>query len=472
MKDLILFINAPSAFSAYSNTKVRAFRQVFPLLSFMSLSSVLKKKGFQTAVLDLGIVEKEPYEKLKAVLGNSKPGIVGITSTTPLFFEVAEISRTTREKLGPDVKIIYGGPHATALPEESLRNSDIDMVVRGEGEATISEIFEGKPLRDIRGLTYKESGKILSNPPREFIKDLDELPFPDISLYDIGDYHCSRLVSRGTPVLHMETSRGCPFNCSFCNKNIYGRLFRVKSAERVVDEMEYFLKSGAGELRIIDDQFATDINHAKEVCRLILKKGLKFPWNLANGVRVDRVDEEFLRLAKKAGCYQVGIGFESGDQASLDSIDKEISLEQSIKCMEMVKRAGLESVGFFILGLPADTEEGIRKTIRFAVDLMPEYAKTTIATPFPGTRLFSQYEKEGRIKSRDWSKYNIHQVADVYDHPNLSAESLRHYYNLFYRKFYFNPRFLFRRLAKGVRKGTLFRDLYYGGQTFLPKIFG
>lgn len=463
----ILFINPPSAFGAYSSTKVEVFRQIFPLLSFISLGTTLKQGGFNPVVLDLGI-EDRPYDLLAKTLKELRPRFAGITSTTPLFFEVVEIGRIARQALGRDIKIIYGGPHATALPEESLNNSEVDIVVVGEGEQTLLEILQGKNLADINGIFYKNGGKISSIPPREFIDDLDSLPFPDISLYDVKRYHCAKLVSRGTPVLHMETSRGCPNNCSFCNKSIFRRRFRTKSPKRVVDEMKYFIKEGAGELRIIDDQFATDINRAKEICRLILKENIKIPWNLANGVRVDRVDEEFLDLAKRAGCYQIGIGFESGDQDSLNSIDKGINLEQSARCMEMVRKSGLESVGFFMLGLPVDTEERLKRTIDFAIKMMPTYAKATITIPFPGTRLFEQYEKEGRIKTKDWSKYNFHRVADVYEHPNLNQETLRRYYNLFYRRFYLNPRFLSMRFFKSLRDRTFWRDVYYGFKTFLP----
>lgn len=463
----ILFVNPPSAFGAYKDTKVKVFRQVFPLLSFMSLSGMAKREGFKTALADLGIEEFESYKVLAKKIKELKPRYVGITSTTPLFFEVVEIARIVREILGTDVKIIYGGPHATALPEESLLNSEIDIVVISEGEETLKEILKGARLADIKGVYYKENGNVLSTSPRGFIENLDTLPMPDISLYDINRYHCSKLVSKGTPVLHMETSRGCPGRCTFCNKNIYGRRFRTKSPERVIEEMKYFIKYGAGEFRIIDDQFATDIARSKKICTMMLKENIRVPWNLANGVRVDRVDEEFLELAKKAGCYQVGIGFESGDQASLDSIDKDINLEQAAKAMAMVKKSGLESVGFFILGLPADTEESMKRTINFAVKMMPTYAKTTVLLPLPGTRVFEQFEKEGRIKTKDWSQYNFHKVGDVYIHPHLSAETLKKYYNMFYRSFYFNPSFLKMRIIKSLKDHTFWRDVYYGAKTFI-----
>lgn len=469
MKD-ILFINMPSAFTAYRGTKLNAGMQVYPLLSYTSLGAVLKGKGFDVAVLDLGI-EDEPYKMLDKTLDELKPRVVGFTSTTPLYFEVREISKIVRKKFGRDVRIVYGGPHATALPVDSLKDTEVDIVVSSEGEGTMLKIMEGRPLAEINGIYYKQNGDVLSNPPAPLIKDLDTLPFPALDLYDIKRYKCPKFLSKGTPTANMETSRGCPSACTFCNKNIAGRLFRKKSPDRVLDEIKYMLRMGAGEIRIVDDQFATDIERAKVICEKIIQAGLKFPWNLGNGVRVDRVDEEFLVLAKRAGCYQVGVGFESGDQASLDGINKGIKIEESIRCMELIRKVGLESVGFFMLGLPDDTEESLKKTVDFALKLMPDYAKVTITIPFPGTAMFEDYERRGLIKSRDWTQYNLHRAGEIYTHPNLSYKTLKHYYDMFYWKYYFHPRFLSRRIVKSFSEETVLQDIYYGLQTFFPTLF-
>jgi len=469
MKLDILFINPPSSFSAFESTKLEVYRQTYPSLAFMCLSAFVKQAGFSVAVLDLGI-EKIPYDLLREKLGELRPRFLGITSATPLFPEAVQISRIGREVLGKEVIIICGGAHVSSLPQESLASSEIDIAVVGEGEETLLEIMQGRKLSQINGICYKEDGRIFTSPPRKFIDDLDSLPFPDFSLYDLKRYHCSKLVSRYSPVLQIETSRGCPNGCTFCSKSVFERKFRTKSAARVVEEMKYFVKNGAAELRIIDDQFAADIDRAKEICQLLIKEKVKIPWCLASGIRVDRVDQEFLDLAKQAGCYQVSIGFESGDQNSLDSINKGITLEQGAKCMAMVKKAGLESIGFFVLGLPADTEASMEKTIDFAGKMMPTYVKSSVMCPYPGSRIFQQYEREGRIKTRDWSKYNRHKMGDIYEHQYLDAPVLKKYMDLFYRRFYLNPRFLWMRFLKSVKEHTFWRDVYYGLKTFLPDI--
>lgn len=468
-KDLLL-INPPSAFTSYCNTRANAVIQNYPLLSLAYLAAVARRDGFSVSILDLGI-EFEPYRILHKVLEELSPRFIGITSTTPVFPEVAALSRIIKNHLGSRTKLIIGGPHASALPEEALRQSYFDILVFGEGEAALVEILQEKPLKEIAGIYYKEWEKnIFKTEPRAMTVSLDSLPFPAFDLYDLKRYKCPRFLSRFSPLSNYMTSRGCVYECTFCNKNIFGRRFRSRSPELVIEEMEYMLRSGIKEIRIIDDMLTTDMERSKTIFRLVLKRGLKFPWTLAGGIRVDNLDEEFLRLAKKAGIYEVCFAFESGAQKSLDSINKKTTVEQCRKAMEMVRRVGgLQTVGFFMLGLPADTEESLKKTLNFAVELMPDLAKVTITTPFPGTALYRQYEEKGLIKSKDWTLYNLHKAEHIYQHPNLSHEILKKYYDKFYYKFYLNPKWLLRRLYYSIKNKTLFLDIYYGLQTLFPQ---
>lgn len=466
----VLLINPPSAFGTYEGTKVSVYRQLFPVLSLASLAATLRENGFRTAILDLGI-EPEPDQVLFERLEEARPRIVGVTCTTPLYFDALQLGKKIREKLGKDATLVVGGPHPTALPEDTLRESEYDVVAVAEADYTIVELAGGKNLADIKGISYKDGQDIKSTERRGRVSDLDALPFPALDMFELERYKCSRLVSRKTPMSDLMTSRGCAFNCSFCGKEVYGRRFIAKSPERVIEEIKFMLSLGFKEIRVVDDMFTTDMKRAKTICEMILREGLKFPWNLAAGLRVECVDEEFLALAKRAGLYQVSVGFESGDQACLDSIDKGITIEQSIKAMEMIKKARLESVGFFMLGLPAETEESMKRTLDFAVKLMPDFAKVTITMPLPDTRLFWDWEKQGLIKSRDWTQYKLHGGGAIYEHPTLSREKLERYYDLFYRRFYLNPRYLARRARISLMRGTFFIEMYYGLKTFLPGLF-
>jgi radical SAM superfamily enzyme YgiQ (UPF0313 family) len=465
----ILFVNTPSCFASYAGTRVNAVVQVYPLLSHAVLAAVAGKLGKNVDILDLGIVTNwQPA--LSKRLESFKPDMVCMSVTTPLFKEVAEVSFMIRKQVGREVLLAVGGPHATALPEETLSGSAFDLLIAGEGEAAFAGILQGDNLKKIMGVYYREGEEIKHTPGYSYVKNLDDLPFPAFELYDMKKYKCPRILNKVSPMTNFMTSRGCVYKCSFCNKNIFGNTIRYKSPEVVIEEIKYMLSAGLKEIRFIDDMFTTDINRAKTICEMIIREGLKFPWTLSAGIRVDRVDLDFLNLAKRAGLYQVAFGFESGDQKSLDSIDKGIKIEQGIEAMKLVRKAGLESVGFFMLGLPTDTEKSIHKTFALAKKLSPTYAKITVLVPFPGTRLFDQYEKEGRIKSRDWELYNLHSVADIYEHPHLSPETMDKYYNKFYYEYYLNPAYLTKAFWRTLKDFTFFHHIYYGLQTFFPKI--
>lgn len=465
----VLFVNTPSCFNSYAGTRINAAVQVYPLLSHAILAAVVRREGKKAEVLDLGIIagwEKALREKIETF----RPEAICMTSTTPLFPEVARVSHIIRGIAAKGTMLILGGPHATVLPRESLEHSAFDIVVTGEGENALKALSNGVPRREIPGIYYK-NGEICSTEGPNPLVDLDNLPMPAFDLYDLTMYKCPRMLNRLSPMVNYMTSRGCVYQCSFCSKSVFGQRIRYKSPARVIEEIKYLLKLGIREIRVIDDMFTTNINRAKLICELILKHHLKFPWTLSAGLRVDCIDMEFLKIAKSAGLYQVALGFESGDQASLNTIDKGITLAQSLSAMRIVKKAGIESVGFFMLGLPEDTEESLKKTIAFAKKLSPTYAKATITVPFPGTRLFEDYEKRGLIKSKEWHKYNLHKAQDIYRHPKLEIETLTRYYHKFYYSFYLRPGFLIKSFIRTLKDFTMFEYFYYGLQTFFPKFF-
>lgn len=504
--ETVLFITPPSAFTAYTGTKINAGVQHYPLLSYMYLSSYVKKFGFKTRVLDMGI-EKDPWLLLSQVLEALRPDVVAMTCTTPLFYEVRLIGMIAKAVLGPDVQVVQGGIHVSALPEESLTETMADFVVIDEGEVTFKEICEGHDPAGIHGIVYRsdnsrrmvrpaediiedilrdqpkhtiagmvddsEGQEIRRNLPRRLMtnQELDALPYADLDLYDIFRYKNPRLIARGYPMIQMETSRGCPFHCNFCSAD---DAYRVFSPQRVVEEMEEFRRRGIKEVRIIDDQFATNMKRAKRIFELILEKGLKIHMNFANGVRADRLDLEMLTLGKRAGLYQVGIGFESGDQVALDSMQKGLKdgVTTGMKCMEIIRKAGLETVGFFMFGAPGDTEESMNRTIAYAKALRPDFAKVTVSTPFPDTRLFADFKRKGLIRSRKWDDYNIHKAVGVYEHPNgLSPETLSRFYNLFYKEYYIlNFPYVWRKVLRSIKNGSIFTDLWYGLKTFCPNL--
>jgi len=318
--------------------------------------------------IKLSIRKKEPFQKriIKAIK-ECNPEYCGITFTTTLSEEAESIAKLIKT-LNPRIKIISGGPHSSIMPKEVL-NGSFDIAVIGEGEITLKNILLQKPFKSIKGIAYKEKNKIKINPPQELIENLDSLPMPDYSVFNIKEYHTPRINCKKNPIAAIETSRGCVYNCIYCNNKVFGRCFRAKSAKRTVDEIEHILKFGFKEIHVWDDGFSTDLNRAKDICKEILKRKLKVTWNIYNGLRVDRIDRELLFLLKKSGCYRISLGVESGNQSILNRINKGTKVEDIKKAFKIANEVGIDTVAFCIIGLPDETEETMKQTIDLILEI-------------------------------------------------------------------------------------------------------
>lgn len=505
----VSFVVQPSMFRAYTGTRINAATQVYPIQAFLWLSAWLKTLGFERTVFDMGVRESDNaqcWREFITFLLEEKPKFVCCTVTTPIYYEAKLIGMIAKQILGPEVTVIYGGTHASALYEESLTDSMCDVVVRGEGELTLGEICQGKPLKEIEGIAYREDGErrmmitadeiierlareeeayfvqkdavvswepcVKVNPPRPFMTthQLNNLPHQDLDLYDIRRYRNPRIIVKSHPFIQFETSRGCPFKCDFCSAE---NAYRVLGPDRVVEELKYYKRRGIQELRITDDQFLTNVKRGEIIAEKVLSAGLHFDINLGNGIRADRCTRKFLELFKRAGLYQTGAGFESGDQDTLDSMKKDLSMQKSLDIMELFREVGIEVIGFFIFGAEKETMSSMQKTIDFAKALFPDYAKVTIYTPFPDTAAYARMKKQGLILSERWDHYNIHKAAGVYRHPNpeLTPDVLMRWYRKFYRDFYRNPTYIKRQLTRSVKDGSIFWKVPTALKTFFPRIF-
>ena len=452
----VLLVNT-SAAKLYSKAKVKeVYSYMLTPLTLVTLAAPLVKNGHEVQIFDLNL-SKKPQEDLEKKLEEFRPDFVGVTFTTATFYQMASVVKISKQ-FDKNIVTIGGGPHASYDPKETLAASELDIAVVGEGDFSLLEIVSGKQLNNIKGISFKANGKIINNPHREKIIDLDSLPFPIWDIIDKKKYKMSPLIRKKLPVGAIETSRGCPFQCVYCSKSVLGPSFIPKSVGRVVDEIEFMLETGFKEIQIVDDCFSADIKRSKAICDEIKKRGLEFVWNLRSGMRIDRVDEELLNKLSETGCYRTSFGIESGNQQILNTISKGITLDMIRKVFKMIKNFPIETIGFFMLALPGDTEKTMTDTINFAKEIDPNIAKATITTPFPGTPLFNQLGAMGLVKSRDWSKYFSHDPSEVYDHPTLSWKTIFEYYDKFYREFYFRPSFIFRRFVYGIKNGSLLYD--------------
>lgn len=451
----VLLINPDYFEDIFASSKMRAAisRGTIPL-GLACLAAPLIQDGHDVSILNLNLADKRT-DALMETLNNFRPQFVGVTATTPLIYKaygIAERIKNFDEK----IIVIAGGPHPSALPEDVLAESLIDCVVRGEGDLALKELVECGPNLSVPNLYYKDNGAIVqSQIQNQHIKDLDDLPFPAYELFVVKNYYQPGIASRKKPLGYLETSRGCYGTCIFCNKNIHGFKTRMKSPGRVVDEMERMLSLGFREIHIIDDIFTADMKRAYAICEEILRRKLNFPWYPRGGVRVDRVSPELLRIMKKAGCYRIPFGIESGSQRIIDIVKKRITIEQAESAVMMAKSAGMETECYFMIGLPNETEEEIKKSLALAIKLNPDYVKFAITVPLPGTPMFAEMEKNGQIKTKDWEKYNFSiSPRELYDHDTLSWEVINKYYNQAHRKFYFRIAYVLRMIGHTLRNGT------------------
>jgi len=443
----------------YRNATIKEGAPYYPSLALASLAGKLTSGGHEVKILDLNLF-RNPDKALTDAIREFRPGFAGITFSTPLFYESDRIVKLIK-KTAVDIIVIGGGSHCSALPRETLAESSYDIICFGEGEETLSEIVSGKNYGSIDGICYRgDDGALIMNGERDLLGDLDELPFPKWDLFEIEKYKVTELLSRFSPTVGIETSRGCVFNCIYCNKSVFKRRFRKKSAQRVVNEMEYCLNMGFKEIHVLDDSFTIDMQRVEKIADEIINRGLKISWYSVSGIRVDLVNETLLRKLKRAGYYRAFFGIESGNQKILDRIKKGITIEQIKTAVQLARKAGMEVYGAFMLALPDETEDSLKDTIKLALELDLDIAKTTITYPLVGTPLYRDYISRGLIKSKDYSKYNFYtSPRELYDHPTLDWDVIEKYYKLFYRKFYFRPGYLFKRLCSAIRKGSLLSDI-------------
>jgi anaerobic magnesium-protoporphyrin IX monomethyl ester cyclase len=345
-------------------------------------------------IMDLGLYPRmPPVEAVKRILQDEKPDILGLTCLTNNFeasLELAALARAAH----PTLKTVFGGAHPSVDPAGVAACDEVDVVVYGEGESTLRELLKRNPegawAEGVAGCAYKDQGEIRVNPPRDLIEDLDTLPFPARELMDIQKY---RLFSDdGLPVYTLLSSRGCPYSCSYCFKGVFGSRFRARSASNVLAEIKALQRSyEARHLYFGDDIFMLKPGRVREICEGMLKEELHLSWSCL--ARVDAVTPELLDVMKRAGCVQIHYGIESGCDEILKGINKKIDLENVEKAVRWTRAAGIRTKGYFMAGLPGDTEETLEKTLRFARRLPLDEVMFSLATPFPGTALFEERVK-------------------------------------------------------------------------------
>jgi radical SAM superfamily enzyme YgiQ (UPF0313 family) len=455
----LLLVDPPPPFDVYREAFVAA--PSCPSLTMAMLGGAALADGHEVEVLDLRLAA-DPEATLRARIQRGRPEVIGFSAFSFTFNPTLRLAKLARE-IAPKATLALGGVHAQVDPEAVFAAAPFDLVVLAEGEQTLRELLAGRPLGKIAGIVYRDGKTLRRTPARPLLANLDELNFPAYELFDLAQYNGKQGLWTAERIAMIESSRGCPFSCSFCSSGlVFGKHWRAKSPERVVAEIGRALDQGFEEIHFQDDGFTTDLDRAKRICELILTSGRRFRWELYNGIRADRADEEFLRLAARAGCYRIRFGVESGDQGVLDQAGKGLQLSQVRRVFELTRKYGIETIALFMFGLPGETPATMDATARLACELPADFARVSVTIPTPGSALYAQWESEGRLVPASWDDYHFHLSGRLlFDHPGVTAAQIQQAYRDFYRKFYFRPSYVWGRLVTGLRRGTLWRDASY-----------
>ena len=389
-------------------------KRMAPPLGLAYLCAAMKKEGISVAAIDMNIPFLN-FGDLERMIEKECPRIIGISVYTETFANGLKIANTVK---GIDSKIItvMGGPHVTFVPNEVLRHSEVDIVVRGEGENTMLELtrhfLDGfGSLNDIRGITYREHSDIITTPDRPFINDLDTLPLPDRSLFPLALYRDPGTISTG---------RGCPYRCIFCAAGpVSGYKYRMRSPDNIVAEIAQLQKEyGIKFFSFVDDTFTAFPDHTLRILDLLQELDYKVRWQCTT--RVNMVTREMLKRMSETGCTAITLGIESGSQKILDSIRKKISVSQSKDTVKWALESGIKPFCSFTIPHPQDTEETVLETRDLMIEFAKEGADVSISftVPYPGTYLYEHSRELGMIPLFDkWEDF-------LTTHPNFFTKHL------------------------------------------------
>jgi radical SAM superfamily enzyme YgiQ (UPF0313 family) len=405
-------------------------------LGLLSIAAYLKQSGHDVFIHDcLGPHAPEGVEaNVKAVL-RVRPDMVGFSTTTSSFLDGYDMAVLIKAAY-PHIKTVFGGVHVSALGAVLLNNFEcIDCLCLGEGEVTLSELASGMDEAAIDGLIWRDGEQIITNPQRQPLPDMDQLPFPDYASLEgfPKGYNLPLFSYIQFPGATMTTSRGCPYQCSYCDRSVFKRTHRFNSADYIYEHMKHLrIRFGVRHINIYDDLFTLNRPRIAELCRLLTSKPLGIQFNCA--VRVGHADDELLKVLKDAGCLMVSVGIESADPIMLLRHKAGVTTEDVKETVDRIKACGLRAKGLFMMGLPGETEESIRKTSDFALSLVLDDMNMSKFTPFPGAPIWSNLRDEGTF-DEDWRLMNCLNFVFV-PHSIESKEKLDFLYNTHVKRFY------------------------------------
>ena len=435
-----------------------------PPLGILYIASYLEKHSSHAVeVLDAVVDRFTSYDELEQEIRKRNPDIVGIQMMT-FTARDALLTAQTVKKINKNIPVIVGGPHPNIFINETVAFDEVDIVVLGEGERIFTElvnrISNGEDITDMPGIALKHNGEVIINDQKGYIDNLDDLPFPARHLSPYKKYFS--ILGNHQTYTTMVSSRGCPFRCLFCDRAYHGKIYRKRSAENVVQEMEECEKMGIHEIDFQDDLFTFKRDRVFEICDLLISRKSKLKWNVRS--RVDTVDKELLERMSEAGCQRIYFGIEAGTPEIQKVLRKNIDLDQARKVFKWARDCNITTLAYVILGSPQETKEHIYKTIEYTKSIEADFAHIGILTPFPQTDLYSLGLEKGLYNDywREYAKNPFNDFAARYWTETLSREELLKLMDHAYRSFYLRPSYIIKELMKVKTRKELWRKIMGG----------
>lgn len=415
-----------------------------PPLGLLNMAAILEEHHHQVTIVDAP-VENLDLEQILERIASWAPDFIGVSALTFLAEKTKILCHRIRQQ-NPRIKIFVGGPHPTVMPQQVLDDTQADVVISGEAETIIADLIDH--------FDQYASKKIINAGK---VADLDQLPFPARHLMNLKKYTALPNNYKLTPnSIHVVTSRGCPYPCTFCFDA--GTSFRQRSVPHVIRELkELKSKYNVIEIAFWDDTFTFNRAWAMEFCEAMIKEKMRLKWGCIT--RLNLVDAELLKKMKAAGCWTIFFGIESGNQELLDNIKKRMTVQQMKEKVRLVQSCGIEIRGSFMLGMPGETPAMAEKTIQFAIELDPDYAQFSLTTPYPGTELYKEIPKWGKLIE----EYNeFHGWSPVFiPHGYKDAVELKAVHKQAFKRFYLRPKYVLKKVA-GIRTLTDIKRYWKG----------
>lgn len=451
----ILLINPPIS---VKRGCLKYVDSLYPSLGLAYIAAVAENAGDEVCVLDCVAMDYSS-EDLYRLTKRYSPELIGMQSLSYNIHDCLQTARGIKE-FNPEIKIVFGGVQASLFPVEICKDENVDFVIAGEGEVTFNNLLEAiksmRHLASVVGLTWKENGKVIQNPAQKLMENLDALPLPAWYLFPLNRYHSTAQL-RGRTTLHLVTSRGCPYKCAYCAApKVFGRTTRQFSTARIIKEIVHLReKYGVDVIQFYDDNFTIDRNKVIDLCEHLVKMKFDMPWSCFS--RVNMVDRELLKRMKKAGCYQIFYGVESGSQRLLDLIRKDITLEQVKEAFKITKEEGIEAMASLIMGLPTETEEESRQTANIPIEIDADYVVWAPLGLFPGSDLFDTAIRRGKLVDA-CGRYLIADLSrliknndSIYLSETMTLDNLNRMINRAYKRFYLRPSYIFRHIRSIIK---------------------